>query len=117
MQPPALDGPYETAFVAQLSDRRLLKPDHLRQDNMRCDTHPQDYVRRDPRVNFRQDNECQDTRREIRQDHERGNARLEAYRPINVNPTPSLHTLEDLQRTMALIQSQVDKQAAKTCQA
>ena len=141
MQPPTLDGPSETAFVAQLRDRQLLKPpDHLRrdrrdtprqgnerqdtrvdprQDSVRRDTRVdsrQDSVRRDTRVDSRQDNhERRDTRRDIRQDYERGIARPEAHHLRNVDPPVSSHTLEDMQRTMAMLQSQLEPKPQRRC--
>ena len=124
MQPPVFSGPSETAFVAQLRDRQSLKPpDHLRKDGLRRDTPRQDNVRRDaPRqdnvrrtahVDPRQDFERRDTRRDIRQDYEQGNARPEAYRPSNSDSHSSANTLESMRKTMADLQSQIDKQASQ----
>ena len=98
LQPPTLqvDGPPETAFVAQLRERQLpkshdyLRCDTLRNNNVRQDHRVdsrQDSVRQDTRVDSRQDNhERRDTRREIRQDYERGIARPEAHHLSNTDP-------------------------------
>ena len=127
MQPSTFPVPSETAFVAQLRDRQSLKPpDHLRKDGLRRDTPRQDNVRRDaqaPRqdnvrriahVDPRQDYERRDTRRDIRQDYEQGNVRPETYRPRNSDPHSSANTLESMRKTMADLQSQIDKQARQS---
>ena len=125
MHPPVFSGPSETAFVAQLRDRQSLKPpDHLRKDGQRRDTPRQDNVRRDvPRqdnvrravpVDPRPDYERRDTRRDIRQEYERGNARPESLRPRNYDPPSSASTLESMQKTMADLQSQIDKHARQS---
>jgi hypothetical protein len=67
------------------------------------------------RVDSRQDNnERLDTSREIRQDYERGIACQEAHHPRNVDSSLSSYTMEDMQRTMAMLQSQLDKQACQS---
>ena len=97
--------PREVAFAAQLRDRqRLSAPDRYRPSS---DTKParQDNVRQDVRFDPRQAI-CAPSNR---------NARQEIYgassQPRKADPSSQTATLEDLQRTIASLQSQIDRQA------
>ena len=107
--------PRETAFAAQLRDRqRLSAPDRYRPPSHVADGARHDSVRRDVRIDPRQDNVRRDSNREVR--HDRHDVYGDSGRPRKTEPPQPGATLEDLQRTIASLQSQIDRQARKANQ-
>ena len=97
--------PREVAFAAQLRDRqRLSAPDRFRPSP---DTYAarQDNARRDVRIDPRQAI-CVPSTRNVRQDTYGASSQ-----PRKADPSSQTATLEDLQRTIASLQSQIDRQA------
>ena len=112
MQSPTQSESRETAFAAQLRDRqRISAPDRYRPPFQVADGARQDSVRRDVRIDPRQDNVRRDSNREVRHD-----VYGDSGRPRKTEHPPPGATLDDLQRTIASLQSQIDRQARQARQ-
>jgi hypothetical protein len=100
----SLDGPAEAALVAQLRPRPFSsttdRPRSQAASNGTRYDHRPDYVQRDQR-------------RDTRTEYERREYRSETDRPRQVeHPSPAL-SLEEMQKSIATIQSHIDKQVRK----